>query len=354
MSIVRAPTDNRMLWILYLERVKAAPERTYRETCEIVSETQISRRLHYEDGMIAFHCLGPNNYLDGLFSYELQLTLPLAEEIERNEKDEPIFYAARDGYNSRGNFDELISLLSLHLNTRFFPVQWRTGEHTATSISSQWGRKFVHLPCLNARQKKSDVFTAKNKDLWPAADFLNEVRKLRPELHQQFYYAARSYAEGLRLIGFEDEIAYIHFVSAVSALASTNSGKDRVEFRSFLLTHGSDFLSTQKPGSPTGWITKENAELYLNTIYTARSEYLHAGVPMWISEEQNTFDEVGRGYDLDLALGRIEDRREWGEHDRVPTVLFFEALVRHCLREYLRRNVDPTAAAALPEAKKQE
>ncbi len=329
------PTDNRMLWVRSMESVEQVPiQSRYSESYELVSECEIRRRLWYRDGLIACSCLGASTYIDGIFTYELKFLLPNYQE-ERDENDEIISRASSEGYFSRSRADEIISLLSLFLHTRFFEVQRRIGEHTANSIGVQHGKKFVYLPCRDSNQKKSHVFHSKDKDLWPVAEMLEKVRRLNPDVHQKFYFAISNYADALRLIGFEDEIAYIKLVAAISALASTNTpGQDRREFKGFIQKYGIGYF-TARPGVEWSWVNKDNLDRYLDTIYNARSRYLHAGIPMWICEEQDYFSEVGRGYDLGFAIGRISDHRHWDEFDRVPSTLFFEGLVRECLINYL-------------------
>ncbi|GEM_PF-4549094 len=338
MAVYRVPTDKRMKWIRMLEiaRRKKVSER-YKTNYELVSECNITRRTWFENGLIACQALGRNNYIEKLYNYELQITNGYADPYEYNTKGGLVLVGSKKGYYSLSQEDEIVSLLSLFSHSRFTLVSSRQGTHTAKSIATSFGDQFVYLPCNKGWIRKSEIFQSKNKDMWEFSNFLKKVIRLDSHHHQKFYYAVSNYANALRIIGFQDEIAYIRFISAINSLSKTSLG-DRKGFIEFILSYCNGYFSTKRPSWPRSWVTEENLEKYLNIIYEARSRYLHQGVPLCISEVFDYFDEMGRGHYLDLAVGKMVDQRVWGKFDMLPNILFFESLVRHCLLNYLERN----------------
>jgi hypothetical protein len=363
--------DNRMQWIRALERAKTLPgDERYLEEYEIVSECEIHRRLWYEDGFITSWWLGKNSYMDGLNSYGLRLTLGTADRMQFTEDGKPIIRASNDGYFSRSLEDELISLLSLWLHSRFYFVHCTTGEVTDRSISHRWGKKFVHRPCQNAEQRRSWLFSRKKKDMYSVQAVLDAARRLDPLFHHAFYSAASQYADGLRWVGVEDEMVYIRLVSSVETLSAfegiegdelagkveawiqaagdslldkekhelhswLKQRKAKAKFVQFLCTHSQGFFQ-EHPSEQEGlWITQDSLPDYLKKIYDARSAYLHTGKPMWICEEMSYQDAIGRGWDLDRSISMIIDQRRIDGSEKIPTALFFDALVRHCLLNFL-------------------
>ncbi len=378
MTILDSNTDNRMRWIRELERRKALTEISdftrYFETHEFVSECEISGFLDYDGGLLSCWWTGGNSYLPSLQTFALKLDLPTAEEIKRSTEGDPIFTAAEDGYHSRSIEDELISLLSVWLHTRFFLVQCTVGEVSRTSISRRHGDPFTYPACKNNSQKKSNLFkgTSKKvkKNVASAKAMLDAVRRLSTNQHRQFYLACSHYADAVRLIGYENEIAYIRLVSAIEVLAYSEklendelpeklksiiknnkdffSGTENVELLSFLKQRKIGFKFVQFliknsegyfEGHPTtpdnAWVTAATLGEYAKAIYKARSRFLHEGEPLLMPEEYNIKKTDERGCDLGIGVPFLRDQRKFTPTEKIPTVLFFEELVRHCLLNYL-------------------
>jgi gamma-glutamylcyclotransferase (GGCT)/AIG2-like uncharacterized protein YtfP len=66
----------------------------------------------------------------------------------------------------------------------------------------------------------------------------------------------------------------------------------------------------------------------------ARSKYLHAGEPMFLSQPF----KAGEKWDTDPTSGMIADNRSFAADQKLPYGFFFEGLVRQCLLNFLRRN----------------
>lgn len=377
MTIYDRNTDNRMLWIRALERRKAVQELSamtrYSEEHELISEVEIHGRLYFEDGLLSCWWTGPSTYIPGLNTYALKLDLATAADFRRTDAGEPILTASEDGYFSRSLEDEIVSLMSLWLHTRFFWVHRTVGESDQNGITHKSGNLFTYHTCKNPAQKRSNLFKGfrkTKKNLRSLETMLEMVKRLPVESQRRYYLAASHYADAVRLIGYDDDIAYIRLVSAVEVLAYSESLEDDElpdKLRSIIDADSAQFSNAEKSelhsylkqrkvrfkflqfinkysegyfvGRPTTpehcWVTQETLSQFAGAIYKARSKFLHEGEPLWISNEMRVDDREDRGWDLDGSLGMVRDQHEWPQSEKVPTVLFFEELVRHCLLNYL-------------------
>jgi hypothetical protein len=82
-------------------------------------------------------------------------------------------------------------------------------------------------------------------------------------------------------------------------------------------------------------VGRANLARVLDTIYTARSKYLHAGEPMFLSQPI----KGGEKWDTDPTSQMIVDNRLLTESEKLPYSYFFEGLVRQSLLNYLEGNV---------------
>jgi len=65
----------------------------------------------------------------------------------------------------------------------------------------------------------------------------------------------------------------------------------------------------------------------LDVVYIARSKYLHAGEPMFLSQPI----KGGEKWDIDPTACMIADNSSVAPAQKLPYTHFFEGLVRHCL-----------------------
>jgi hypothetical protein len=109
--------------------------------------------------------------------------------------------------------------------------------------------------------------------------------------------------------------------------------KSRKRFIRFIEQHCSGFF---RRGNLKGNLKIRRADLgkVLNNIYVARSQYLHAGEPMYLSRPMRG----GEKWDAEPSLGMIADNRKFHGSQKLPYAHFFEGLVRHSLRNYLKAN----------------
>ncbi len=110
--------------------------------------------------------------------------------------------------------------------------------------------------------------------------------------------------------------------------------KSRKKFTRFIEQYSSGFFKGGILKAKHLKIRRADLGEVLKTIYTARSKYLHAGKPMFLSMPI----KGGEKWDTDPTSGMIVDNRSFTKSQKLPYAYFFEGLVRHCLLNYLRTN----------------
>jgi len=110
--------------------------------------------------------------------------------------------------------------------------------------------------------------------------------------------------------------------------------KSRKKFVRFIETHSSGFFKGGNFKAKHLKIKRAKLGKVLNVIYTARSKYLHAGGPMFLSQPI----KGGEKWDTDPTSGMIVDNRSFALSQKLPYTYFFEGLVRQCLVNYLGAN----------------
>ena len=123
-----------------------------------------------------------------------------------------------------------------------------------------------------------------------------------------------------------------------SAFDVRKSGK---KFTRFIEQHSSEFFKGGNFRAKRLKIKRADLGKMLRIIYDARSRYLHAGVPMFLS----TPVKGGEKWDTDPILGMWVDSRRFDAAQKLPYAHFFEGLVRHCLLNYLKANSPMPASA---------
>jgi hypothetical protein len=355
------PSDNRMRFIRLLEGTEP------REFCtefEFASETRIAGQLDYSNGdlILRFLTFEPNR--DGLLKYTLSIREAAAYRL-------PVTQGSDDGYYFGGSLvDEILSLASLFLRSRIFVIA-----SVVRSIGGPPMTKYEYDFSYIQPQRQADrhLFDASLRNFVPLGEFLNEVRKLPEAFHHRFGNSARLYALALREIGVNDQLAYIHLVSAIEILsqdqalpiqrdplqevmdkikALLDEEKSRPEakaelgnlfkhrkslarFIAFVSEHSqSSVIEKPQTGFLEYKIYRDTLPDALKRIYTARSNFLHAGAAMYLSDPRKVPPEC----DYDFSAGQTIDNRKFPEEEKLPNISFFESLVRNCLLEYLKRN----------------
>jgi hypothetical protein len=353
-------TDNRMRFIRLIE---SAEEREYCAEYEVASEVRIPGQLTYEDGdvVMRFITMEPNR--DGLLKYTLSISAPAEYRLPR-------YQASKDGYYFQGGgADEILSLASLYLRCRFFPIAYVFRGMTGPAMTKT-EHDFSYI--RPKRNVDRFLFDEEGRNFVNLGEFLNKVRSLPENLHHEFANAVRLYALAVREIGSNDELAYIHLVSAIEILSKSyelqayqdlllpvinqirdllsgagaeakselgnlfEQRKSTMKFVSFIQKHSEDSIPERPLADALeNKIYKDNLPNALKRIYRARSKFLHEGNSMYMSIPGMTVANC----DYDSSLGGTIDNRELDPQEKIPNISFFEGLVRGCLLSYLEENI---------------
>jgi len=211
-------------------------------------------------------------------------------------------------------------------------------------------------------------------DFKPYFDMLEGLRKTEEDKSlrrlEPFMLAARFYHLGFSLIGKDETLAYISFVSAVESLLHdyninsitledwneqaarlikestpddkyqeiqkvilANLPRIKQRFIACIKEHLTErFWSdpTRPKGNSNRFNDVSEIEKYLGRIYDARSGTLHAGKPFPPSVENLNIERP-------MGTGIIIGNKVWEEKELIPPVRAFERIVHHVLLEYLKR-----------------
>ncbi|MBP9668852.1 MAG: hypothetical protein KBE09_01025 [Candidatus Pacebacteria bacterium] len=348
--------DNRMRFIRLLESDQP-PE--YRAEYEFASEARITGQLNYSNDDLILRLLTMEPNRDGLLKYTLSLAAPAEYRL-------PAYQSSKDGYYFEGGgSEEILSLVSLHLRCRSFPISYVFRDLNGPPLT-----KFEHDFNYIKPDKGADkyLFDTSNRNFVTLSDFFDLVKRLPGTFHHRFANAVRLYALALREVGVNDQQAYIHLVSAIEILSKhqvlpeardplqgvvdqlksvleqgtpeakgdlgnlLEQRKTMLKFIAFIQEH-SDGKFTDRPveGAMEHKIYKDNLPDALKKIYKARSKYLHEGSSMYLSVPRVTVADC----DYDSSMGQTIDNRQFDPEDKLPNLVFFEKLVRECLLSYL-------------------
>lgn len=357
--------DNRMSFIRTLEDDREKENLT---EYEYASESHIAGELSYSNDNIGFRFLTFEKDRNGLQSYVLRLLSSRPRDY--SEWDE----STTDGYYFQGGDpEELISLFSLFFRKRFFRVSY-----TYRTIDGKPVIKNNSDFSYTRPDRTSDpvLFETADKNAVDLEVFINTVRQLNPTLHSSFANAVRLYALALREIGVNEELAFIHLVSAIEIVSknftlvpeddpiaahmdtintcfdtagvvaeirtevknSLNNRKARMKFVRFIQSNSNGYIVARpETGAIAAKIYTDNLEDALKRIYNARSKFLHEGSAMYTSYPRATM----AGADYDGSVGQRIDNRRFEANEQLPLISFFEKLVNVCLINYLESNLIP-------------
>jgi gamma-glutamylcyclotransferase len=355
--------DNRMGWIRNLEALASGGEQ-YTVEYELGSECQIPGLLNYANGRIVCASMGGEAFRDGLWLYNLILHYPLGPHEINRKADEKGYYF-KDGI-----LGEVLALMSVFFRCRLYFISSRLlPGNPSRGMTIKREYPFVRVKCnpaihpplfQNPRTNLGDEFT----------DFLHRVKTLDRRVHLDFILACHHYARAVKEVGIDSEMVFIRLVSAIEALSkkvklnraddileesritgplvrsnltaeqkkelqeSFNNRKSQKKFARFIEQYCSGYFKGGNFKAKHLKIKRADLGEVLKRIYTARSKYLHAGEPMFLS----TPFKGGEKWDTDPTAGMIVDNRSFTASQKLPHAYFFEGLVRHCLLNYLTAN----------------
>ena len=351
--------DNRMGWIRNLEALASAGQK-YTIEVEVGSECQISGLLDYADGKIICAAMSTEESRDGLWLYNLILHFPTGPKF--NTKADDSGYYFRDGV-----IGELLALMSLFFRCRFYLISNRLLPGNPTQgMTLKKEDTFNRVKCNPGIHPP--LFEKPKADFAAFKEFLDGLKKLNASLHQDVILACHHYARAVKEVGVDAEMVFIRLVSVVevlsqhlpldhkddrleareitSLIAQSNLSaenkkelksifdvrKSRKRFVRFIEQHCGGFFKGGNVKAKRLKIKRADLPKALNAIYTARSKYLHAGEPMFLSQPF----KGGEKWDTDPAAGMIVDNRSLSARQKLPYGWFFEGLVRQCLLNYLK------------------
>jgi len=349
-----------MRWIRNLETLaRGCPE--YTVEYELGSECYIPGLLDYAEGKIICAPMSTEESRDGLWLYNLILQFPTGPYDQNLKADEKGYYF-KDGI-----LGELLALLSVFFRCRFFLISSRlVADNARQGMTLKTEYPFLRVKCDPDIHRP--VFQSANKNLaYRFPGFLDLVKTLDESLHQKFILACHHYARAIKEVGIDPEMVFIRLVSAVETLSADTQlsrkddvleqhdvadliagsklpaenkkelqaifdvRKSRKKFIRFVEEHCTGFFKGGNFKARHTKIKRANLPKILDAIYKARSKYLHAGEPMFLS----TPIRGGEKWDTDPTLGMVADNRSFPAFQKLPYGYFFEGLVRQCLLNYL-------------------
>jgi hypothetical protein len=350
--------DSRMRWILNIEEIET--RRWHWMEYEIASEGFVDGLFQNENGSILCGALDFAPDQHGLYYYLLKIkTAEWTNPKEVTKKG----YAFPDGI-----IGELLALFSLYFRRRFYLVSSCFGELTDHSLKLRNILPFIRVPCPVSLHPQ--VFS-KQRQSWsgPVNGFLHSVKNLDPTYHPQYILAVNHYARALREIGVDQEMVFIRLVSSIETLSTTSvalaktkdaladvdidslfrddlSSDIRREVKSVIDARKArakyvkfieDYSGNGSTLPDSGTLVKigvKDLRKRLQAIYDARSDYLHSGIPMYLSRPSAAFP----AWDMEPSLGQIIDRRFFPESKKLPNAWWFDGIVRNCLLRFLDKH----------------
>ncbi len=208
--------DNRMQWVLVVEECKKAKnKKRYFTEYEICSEVRIPGVLNYGNGVLLCSLLQEKNQKK-LYTYTVRV-----KHIEKEFKFDKHSYSKEGYYFENGLIGELIVLFSVYFQARFYLKATVTGELTSKSMRRRSENEFQYKtphPFLNF-----EMFSDQKRN-WAYKDgvrvFLDTIRELDQEYHQNFIRAFYWYAEAIREIGIDHQLFFIKMVSRLFPTSS--------------------------------------------------------------------------------------------------------------------------------------
>jgi len=326
-----------------------------------------SHKIEYEvstDGYTVGECnFGPYYFSIWEISYkkegeERKLCLRIKEK-GYSQDDSSWKFADKEAFYHEGDIaDEILALSSLFLRRRFKrgpKVRWND-EPRLFLKPEEW----IDKPLITGKRKLTDL------PYW-----LELVNGLDDNLHQKFILAVRLYYHAILFLEEQPDMAYLNLVSSIETLCreqnigkvelrdldvrlatlvdniGNNDLKGKIErailkrekfinrrFREFIVENIEDSFWSYKERPERGRIDPGTLRELLTRIYNQRSKTLHEGQPF----PPSIFRPPLIGAEIEFSLGMIDRGRKWEPEDYIPNPHFFERLVNHVLKTYLKRN----------------
>jgi hypothetical protein len=116
--------------------------------------------------------------------------------------------------------------------------------------------------------------------------------------------------------------------------------KAGARFIAFLEKYSAGFFDGEPLEPAHTQVTPQNLPAVAKAIYTARSDYLHNGDPMYLSKLM----PGSHPWHMDPSVGKWEQNRSFSAKQKLPRADFFHRLVRHCLLARIAELASPPPA----------
>jgi hypothetical protein len=360
----KATNDNRMLWIRNLESLEADGEIGYVYEYEFLSEVYITGVLDYQNGAIRCGLLETEKDKNGLFRYLVS--------IQHSKLKEPSYNKNADGkgyYFKRGIIGEIIAMMSVFFQARFYLDAQYSGQLTASGLRMRQSHNFLYIPPVKEFYPR--IFSKnKKRNFVNFKPFLELIRDIDVKNHFSLITAFYHYERALKEIAIDTEMLFIRLVSSVEVLAKKedlpiSNPLDQEDFDSLFneadlkieqkkqlesVLHVSkdgfiniykskqcfiEFVNKYSIGCLRGgnWknkklkIFRKDIPYILKNIYDARSGYLHRGESMHMKFQYAGFSK----WDLDPSQGMIIDNRKFKKKYQLPDPDWFQNIVRYSI-----------------------
>ena len=359
--------NNKMAWIRNIDKLSKSSKGSYYYEYEIATECHIGGVLNYRSGKIMCGGYSMEKDKNGLYHYLLRIKYPKYDSNYNDKADKKGYYF-KDGM-----LGELLSLFSLFFQCRFYLISTSHGELTSRGLRIKIEHDFIYKPTNKVVHPK--IFSNSGRNFTgKLSEFLNLIKRLDEKKHQNFILACYHYTKALKEVGIDSEMVFIRLVSAIEALSKyykLNKKDNPLDGKNFKDLFGSssmiteqesqlkeilkvssggliqiekskrkfiEFICENSKGCLRGgnWkakclkIIRKELPKIIATIYDARSNYLHNGEPMFLSQ----FMSNPREWDTDPSLGMIIDNRKFPASQKLPYTYWFENIVRCCLINY--------------------
>lgn len=345
--------EHQMFWIRNKKYLKNELVESHITEYEVIADAHIVGGVTY--GPYYFTIWEIGHKTEG----ELRRLCLRIQEKSFDENEKPWETANKSGfYHGGGIASELVALASLFLRRRLKlgPIV-RMGDEPRMIVPSS-GRI------------DNDLFTG-SSNLGELNEWLPLVENLRADCHQAFILAVKLYQQAIGIIEDWPDIAYLNLVSSIEVLCqdfeieriplsrldvklaslvsqiSDTCLRGKIEdsilarerfigqkFENFIIAHTDKSFWEYSARPKLGRINPSDLRELLKRIYHQRSRTLHTGEPFYPSVSYCP----PQGAEIDFSLGMTIGKRKWEPGDFIPYPHFFERLVNHVLKDYLKKN----------------
>jgi hypothetical protein len=319
---------------------------------EVIADASVIGKFDYGPYTLSIWEFGNHNEGE-----ERKLCLKIHYSVERKESWRT---AEPYGFSHGGGLaDELIYLSSLFLRRRL-----KLGPITRIDDRP------VYLPGIKDWIDKTLVTGGSN--LGDLIEWFRLIENLNIKYYLKFILSAKLYHSALLLVEKDPDLAYLNLVSSIEVLCDdTDIGtitlddlndeklkqlldsiknielRKNIEkqiisrehfikrkFIKFILNYidASFWESSKRPEH--GRIREEDLEDLLKRIYDQRSATLHNGEPF----PPSIYRPPMLGAEIDFSLGVYDGGRIWKQEEFIPNFHFFEKLINHVLKNFLKEN----------------